>query len=142
MIVLDTNVVSEPMKRGGGNPAVLRWLDEQVADTLYLTTTSLSELLLGIETLPRGKRKAGLDAALSDLMATLFGTRILPFDQPAALAYAPLVARARSAGRAISVADGQIAAIAAVQGFAVATRDTAPFAAAAVPVINPWSEVG
>lgn len=142
MIVLDTNVVSEPMKRGGGSTVVLQWLDRQVADTLYLTTTSLSELLVGIATLPRGKRKAGLDAALGDLMATLFGPRILSFDQRAALAYAPLVARARKAGRAISVADGQIAAIAAAQGFTVATRDTAPFLAAGVPVIDPWNEGG
>jgi hypothetical protein len=141
MIVLDTNVVSEPMKPGG-SAAVLAWLDRQVADTLYLTATSLAELLVGIQTLPDGKRKAGLDAALTELMAGLFGPRILPFDQQAALAYAPLVGRARAAGRAISVADGQIAAIAAAHGFTVATRDTASFRAAGVPVINPWDESG
>jgi len=55
MIVLDTNVVSEPM-RPNGNPAVRAWLDRQVAETLYLTATSLSELLVGIEILPEGKR--------------------------------------------------------------------------------------
>jgi len=36
------------------------------------------------------------------------------------------------------MADGQIAAIAKVNGFAVATRDTSPFEAAGIPVINPW----
>ena len=55
MIILDTNVVSEPMKLNG-NPAVQTWLDQQAAETLYLTTTSLSELLVGIEMLPDGKR--------------------------------------------------------------------------------------
>ena len=139
MIVLDTNVVSEPMK-AGASTAVLAWLDQQVADTLYLTATSLAELLVGIQALPRGRRKDGLEAALTELMIGLFGPRILPFDQQAAMAYAPLVGRARAAGRAISVADGQIASIAAVHGFTVATRDTAPFLAAGVPVINPWEE--
>ena len=139
MIVLDTNVISEPMK-SSGNLAVQTWLDRQAAETLYLTATSLSELLVGIEILPDGKRKEGLDAALSELVVMLFGSRILPFDQQAAMAYAPLVRRARSAGRLISVADGQIAAIAAVHGFTIATRDTAPFVAAGVPVINPWEE--
>lgn len=139
MIVLDTNVVSEPMKRNG-NPAVQSWLDQQAAETLYLTTTSLSELLVGIEILPDSKRKKGLGAALSELLVILFGPRILPFDQQAALAYAPLVSRARAGGRLISVADGQIAAIAAVHEFTVATRDTAPFLAAGVPVINPWEK--
>lgn len=139
MIVLDTNVVSEPM-RPNGNAAVRAWLDRQVAETLYLTATSLSELLVGIEILPDGKRKEGLDTALSELLDMLFGSRILPFDRMAAIAYAPLVGRARAGGRPISVADGQIAAIAAVHGFTVATRDTAPFVAAGVPVINPWEE--
>jgi len=137
VIVLDTNVVSEPMK-ASGDPAVTAWLDRQVADTLYLTATSLSELLLGLELLPAGLRRTGLGSALAELLANLFGPRILPFDQPAARAYATLVGRARAAGQAVSVADGQIAATAAVRGFAVATRDTAPFAAAGVPVINPW----
>jgi len=137
MIVVDTNVVSEPMKTGG-NRAVQVWLDRQIAETLYLTATSLSELLVGIEILPVGKRKDGLGAALGDLLAGLFGGRILPFDQQAAVTYAAVVGRARTAGRAISVADGQIAAIAAAHGFTVATRDTAPFTSAGVPVVNPW----
>ena len=137
MIILDTNVVSEPM-RPNGNPLVPTWLDRQVAETLYLTATSLSELLVGIEILPDGKRKEGLGDALVELVVTLFGARILPFDQQAAMAYAPLVARARSNGRIIPVGDGQIAAIAAVNRFTVATRDTAPFEAAGISVVNPW----
>ena len=138
MIILDTNVVSEPMKPNG-NPAVQAWLDQQTAETLYLTTTSLSELLVGIEFLPEGKRKEGLDAALNNLLEQLFGSRILPFDSQAARAYAPLIGRAKTNGCAISVADGQIAAIASVHGFTVATRDTAPFIATGVPIINPWA---
>ena len=139
MIILDTNVVSEPMKPHG-EPAVQAWLDRQTAETLFLTATSFSELLVGIEILPDGKRKEGLDAMLIALMARLFESRILPFDQRAAMLYAPLVGRARSGGCLISVADGQIAAIAAAHGFTVATRDTAPFLAAGVPVINPWKK--
>lgn len=141
MIVLDTNVVSEPM-RALGSAAVLAWLDRQAAETLYLTATSLSELLVGLEVLPDGRRKSGLDRALADLIAELFGPRILPFDASAAEAYARLVGRARAAGRTIGVADGQIAAIAAAHGFVVATRDVAPFEAAGVPVVNPWEATG
>lgn len=139
MIILDTNVVSEPM-RPGGSEAVLAWLDRQAADTLYLTAINLAELLVGIMILPAGKRKRGLDAALTEVVSGLFGSRILPFDQAAAKAYALVVSRARTAGRAIGAADGQIAAIALVHGFTVATRDAAPFEAAGVPVIDPWAE--
>jgi len=137
MIVLDTNVVSEPMK-AQGNPAVTAWLDRQVADTLFFTATGLSELLVGSELLPAGKRRSGLDKALSELVIRLFGPRILPFNQQAASIYAKLFGRARAAGHAITFADGQIAAIAAAHGFTVATRDIVPFTAAGVPVINPW----
>lgn len=139
MIILDTNVVSEPMKVQG-NSRVRDWLDRQLADTLYVTTISLSELLVGIEILPPGKRKEGLDTRLKALIETLFGSRILSFDQPAAFAYVSLVSRARAKGVTLSVADAQIAAIATVHGFPVATRDTEPFVAAGVPVINPWEE--
>ena len=137
MIILATNVISEPMK-AKAKPAVQNWLDQQYAETLFVTTTSLAELLSGIEIMPAGKRKEGLAQALTDLLAMLFGPRILPFDQAVALAYAPLIGRARQRGRVIAVAAGQIAAIAAVQGFTVATRDTGPFVAAGVRVINPW----
>ena len=139
MIILDTNVLSEPMKPNS-NPVVQAWLDRQTAETLFLTATSLSELLVGIEILPDGKRKEGLAIALKALMAELFESRILSFNQQAALAYAPLISRARNSGCLISVADGQIAAIATVHGFTIATRDVAPFVAAGVPVINPWKQ--
>ena len=117
------------------------WLDEQIAETLYITSISISELLLGVELLPDGKRKEGLAVALSDLLVILFGDRVLPFGLQAATLYAARINKVRGAGRAISMADGQIAAIAAVHGFTVATRNTAPFVAAGVPVVNPW-EIG
>lgn len=139
MIILDTNVISEPMKPNN-NPAVTAWLDRQLAETLYLTATSFSELLVGIEILPDGKRKQELRTALRELIIKLFGPRILSFDQQAAIAYAPLIGRAKLKGQPISVADGQIAAIACVHGFTVATRDVAPFVAAGVPIINPWEQ--
>jgi toxin FitB len=138
MIILDTNVVSEPL-RAAANPYVQAWLDNQSAETLYLTATSLSELLIGIEVLPKGKRKVGLSAAVRDLIETLFGSRILPFDREAAITYGSLVGRARLAGKIVSVPDGQIAAIASLHGFTVATRDTDPFMILGIPVVNPWN---
>ncbi|NYF78160.1 type II toxin-antitoxin system VapC family toxin [Granulicella arctica] len=139
MIILDTNVVSEPMRAQGG-PAVQAWLDRQAAETLYLTATSLSELLVGIELIPTGKRREVLTASLNRLLERLFGPRILAFDKQAAVAYASVVERTRSSGYSISVADAQIAAIAEVSGFTVATRDTSPFEAAGTPIINPWTD--
>ena len=140
MIVLDTNVLSEPM-RADGNPVITAWLDRQIAETLYLTTVSLAELLLGIELMPLGMRRSRLEARIGEIIDAFGERRMLVFDARAARLFAVLVARARAAGHAIAVADGQIAAIAAAHGFSVATRHTAPFIAAGVPVIDPWTSV-
>jgi toxin FitB len=137
MIILDTNVVSEPM-RLRAKPAVAAWLDQQILETLYLTSVSLAELLAGVEILPAGRKKRELAAGLEELIDSLFGTRILPFDDKAAKAFAELIGKTRKSGLAISISDGQIAAIAKVHGFSVASRDTSPFAAAGISVIDPW----
>ncbi|MGH7060962.1 MAG: type II toxin-antitoxin system VapC family toxin [Stellaceae bacterium] len=138
MILLDTNVVSEPIRRHPDS-RVLDWLDAQVIESLYLSTVSLAELLLGAENLPVGRRRTALAAALEQKIADLFGDRILPFDVPAAEAYAKIVVGARSQGHAISIADGQIAGIAAANGLRIASRDELPFHAAGFVVINPWN---
>ncbi len=137
MIIVDTNIISETVKPGRSS-VVVNWIDAQIIETLYFTATSLSELRLGIESLPAGKRKEALRVDVNALIANFFASRILPFDREAALAYGGLVAAARAVGRAVSVTDGQIGAIASVHGFTIATRDTAPFIALGVPTINPW----
>ncbi len=138
MILLDTNVISEPLK-ATGNTGVLAWIDAQNIETLYLSTISLAELRFGIAALPEGKRRDTLHYSLEQRVLPLFAGRLLPFDDPASQAYAVLRARARIAGQAIAPADGYIAAIAATHGFAIATRDTSPFEAAGLIVINPWT---
>jgi toxin FitB len=53
--------------------------------------------------------------------------------------YASRVSGARERGITIGHADGQIGAIVAAQRAAtIATRDTSPFQAMRVDVINPW----
>lgn len=138
MIIVDTHVVSEPMKTKP-HPAVRTWLDRQAPETLFLTTINLAELLTGMAVLPAGKRRRGMQAAFEALLRETFESRILPFDEAAARAHSPLRAHARAQGRSVSVADGYIATIASVHGFAVATRDGQPFAAFGVAVIDPWT---
>ena len=139
LIVLDTNVVSEPL-RPAPDSAVLAWLDRQAVETLFLTTIGLAELRYGVAALPQGRRRQALADALDERILPLFGSRILPFDEAAAGAYAAIRANARHSGKVIAATDGYIAAIAAAKGFAVATRDISPFAAAGVPVVNPWAD--
>jgi len=82
MIVLDTNVVSEAMKPEP-NLAVHSWLNEQGAETPYLSSVTVAELLFGIGALPDGRRKKALTETLDGVLE-LFGDRLLPFDTGAA----------------------------------------------------------
>ena len=137
MIVLDTNVVSEPLK-STSDPAVTAWLDQQILETLFLTTISLAELRYGVAALPDGRRKKTLGKAIENQVVALFGSRLLGFDESAATVYAELRSRAKSAGITIGTADAYIAATAAANGFTVATRDVEPYQAAGLRVVNPW----
>lgn len=139
MILLDTNVMSEPL-RHSPEPRVIEWIDAQVMETLFLSAITVAELRAGVALLPTGKRRAGLQENLEKRVLPLFAGRVLPFDLACTQAYAALMAKARGAGLAVATADGYIAAIAAANGFAVATRDTSPFEAAGVTVINPWAQ--
>jgi toxin FitB len=137
MILLDTNVISEPLK-ASGDPKIVTWINAQNIETLYLSTIGLAELRFGIAVLPEGKRKDVLHSSLEQRVLPLFEGRILSFDIGASQAYATLRSKARAAGQAIASVDGYIAAIAMTHGLAVATRDTNPFIAAGLTVINPF----
>ena len=137
MILLDTNVVSEPLRQIP-EVRVIHWIDAQAMETLFLSAITVAELRAGVALLPAGKRRSGLHENLEKRVLPLFAGRVLPFDLACTQAYAGLMAEARTAGQTISTADGYIAAIAAANGFAVATRDIRPFEAAGVTVINPW----
>ena len=131
MILVDTNVISEPL-RPKPSSQVVAWLDHQPLETLFLSAITVAELRFGIAALPAGKRRTRLGEDFEQRVLPLFLGRILPFDLYATQAYAELMARARTAGRAI-------AATASANGLTVATRDTAPFAAAGVSFLDPWN---
>jgi len=137
MILLDTNVVSEPL-RPTPDARVIEWIDAQPLETLFLSAVTVAELRAGVALLPSGKRRISLQQNLEKRVLPLFAGRVLPFDLACTPAYAELTAKARTVGLAVATADGYIAAIAAANGFVVATRDTAPFEAAGVAVVNPW----
>ena len=51
MILVDTNVISETLRQQP-DPAVVRWMDAQSIETLYLSAVTVAELRYGIAVLP------------------------------------------------------------------------------------------
>jgi toxin FitB len=137
MIVLDTNVVSEPL-RPTPSAKVLEWMRSQPNAVLFTTTITEAELLYGIALLPQGKRRHSLESAVRQIFAVHLAGRILPFDSAAAREYADIAAMRLRSGRPISEADARIAAIARSRGAELATRNVADFDGCDVEVVNPW----
>lgn len=138
MILLDTNILSELM-RPTPEAAVEQWLADQPAASVFISAITEAELRYGLALMPRGKRRSALAVEVEDMLGEDFSGRILPFDSPAAVAFAEIAAERRQAGRPISQADAQIAAIARSRGAALATRNVADFEGCGVEIINPWS---
>ena len=144
MILLDTNVVSEPLRPHPAAP-VLAWLDAHF-EICAISTITILELEIGVQSLPAGRRRERLHGAVS-LAIERFGPRILSFDEQAARAAASLFALARSGGSplhqvSIKLADLQIAGIAAANECSLATRDVADFHGLGIDLIDPWSASG
>jgi toxin FitB len=136
MIVLDTNVLSEPLKLRP-DERVLAWLaslDEEAG----VTAISVGELLTGVRALPVGRRREGLLEAIEATLRT-FAASVLAYDEVAARDYARLQESRRGAGRPLAVEDGMIAAICVARGTRLATRNRSDFAGLGLDLVDPWS---
>ncbi|MBC7794191.1 MAG: type II toxin-antitoxin system VapC family toxin [Clostridia bacterium] len=138
MIVLDTNVVAEPL-RLKPDEVVIDWMNAQEPQTLYLTTINLAELLSGVLGMPAGKRRVALEQNLTRQIAKLFEGRVLSFDESAAEVFATVNAAAQRKGNTMSFADCAIAAIALARGFMIATRNVRDFRYTGLKILNPWA---
>ncbi len=137
MIILDTNVLSELM-RSAPEPAVVAWLDEQAAESIWLTSITVFEARMGLALLPSGKRRRALEDSFEQLLAQELEHRVLPFDAEAAAQAAVLGAARRQAGRVVDVRDTQIAGIAMARRATLATRNLKHFDDLRTPVLSPW----
>lgn len=137
MILLDTNIVSEPVKpRPDAN--VRNWIDAQPARSLFICAPVLAELHFGVQRLAFGARRDRLRSYIDYLENDLYRGRVLTFDAPAAAEYGRLVATRMSLGKPIQQMDAIIAAIACASGATLVTRDADDFARLGLQVVNPF----
>lgn len=139
MIVLDTNVISELMK---SHPSldVQAWFLDYGTQDLRTTTITQAEILVGIATLPAGRRRAALTGEAKRVFTGVFGRDILSFDARAAEHFADIHAARARRGRPITTFDCMIAAIARANGADVATRNLKHFEDCGVSLHDPWRE--
>ena len=136
MIFLDTNVISETLKRTP-DPAVTSWLARFDVE-LALSTVAIAEVAYGIEKIRPDQRSRRLERGLAEIRRH-FVDRIYPFTEHAALLYGVLMGERTRSGRPMSVPDAMIAAVARTHGAKLATRNLADFAGAGLELISPWA---
>ncbi|KZS65089.1 twitching motility protein PilT [Mycobacterium kansasii] len=137
MILLDTNVLSALM-RDTPDPAVVEWLDNQPAESIWTTSVTVFEIRIGIELLTPSRRRKRLDEIFSQLLDEDLDGRVQSFDLTAALAAGTIAATQQRIGRAVEIRDVQIAGIAASRHATLATRNTRHFDESGVDLVNPW----
>lgn len=137
MILIDTNIISEMMKPAP-DPKVITWIDQQNIMRLFISTITIAELAYGINVLPEGNRRNYLEKAFNSVVREAFEYRIFTFDEVAAHQYGIIMSKRKTIGKPMSMADGQIAAIARVHNCTVATRNIDDFSNSEVDLINPF----
>lgn len=139
MIVLDTNVVSELMRREP-DPRVMTWIARQPMAGVFTTTLTQAEIYYGLALLPEGRRRDDLLAAARAMFEVDLAGRVLPFDSDAASAYPGIAAGRKQDDKPISQVDAQIAAITRSRGARLATRNVRDFADCGITIVDPWAE--
>jgi len=137
MIVLDTNVISEFL-RERPDRNVVRWLDMQPRSSVWTTTVTVFELRSGLLSMPAGKRRTGLMAALEFVLNEKIQGRIAVFDVAAAERAAELEAAGKAKGRPVEARDTMIAGIVLANHATLATRNVRDFEGIGAAVVNPW----
>jgi hypothetical protein len=132
--LVDANVLSE-LTKPAPDPGVMAWLDAHHRD-IAIDPVILGELRFGILMLPKGKKRSDLERWFNTGVHRL---RCLAWDADTGLAWAELLARLRSAGKAMPINDSMIAATAIVHGLVVATRNRSDFVNAGVRIVDPFA---
>ena len=135
--LLDTNCVSE-LVRVKPDPRVLAWMEAAEETLLHLSVLTLGEIPKGLAALPQGRRRTRSEAWLEVDLRARFSGRILPVVAAVADRWGLLAARARRDGATLPIVDGLLAATALHHNLTMVSRNVSDFAAAQVPVLNPW----
>jgi predicted nucleic acid-binding protein len=137
VIILDTNVLGALM-RSVPDAAVVRWLDGQPAESVWITSITLFETRFGLALLPSGRRRQRLESEFDRLLREDLENRVLDFDSAAAAEAAALAAARQKSGRPVDMRVSQIAGIALARHAALATRNVRHFADLEISIVDPW----
>ncbi|MGE0664999.1 MAG: type II toxin-antitoxin system VapC family toxin [Sphingomonadales bacterium] len=135
--MLDTDVLSE-LLLVRPDALVSAWFEAQPVSTLHASSITVAEIVYGLRIMPQGQRRESLRTRFELFLREAFPNRVMGFDEHAARAYGDILGARRDMGRPMNIPDGQIAAIAQVNGLVLATRNVRDFENIGLELINPF----
>jgi len=137
MIILDTNVISELMRKEP-DLNVQKWINSQKPINLAVSTINIAEIQKGLKRLPQGKRREKLENNFNNFIKDAFSGRIFSFDEKAAYLFGDIAAKREKEGYHVDAVDIMISAICQSINAAIATRNVKDFEGCGIKMINPW----
>ncbi len=111
----------------------------QSGDTLFASDVTFAEVRIGIELMPDPARRSDVAQWLDRTLRPLFEGRVLSVTENVLLRWRLMMEGGRKKGHTFSEPDLLIAALAALAGLIVVSRDASEFVSAGVPVFDPWT---
>ena len=134
--LIDTCLISE-FKRSEPEPKVIRWLSDQIEESLYLSVITIGEIQRGISLLADSRKKTELENWLHSLIIRYDG-RVLGLDSEELIFWGDMVATLEKRGRVLPLMDSLIAATALSHDLTLVTRNETDFDGTGVRVLNIW----
>jgi predicted nucleic acid-binding protein len=138
--LVDTKIPSE-LTPETPDARVSAFLKNAGKESVFLSVMTIGEIGKGIDLLPVGKKRSGLQSWLEIDVHSWFAGRILPVTESIAERWGHLAAATKQRGIAMTVVNGVIAATALGHGLTLVTRNVRDFASLGVVLLNPWDAV-
>jgi toxin FitB len=136
--LLDTNVLSE-LRRPLCNPNVLQFIDTQPDRFLFTSDVNLAEIRFGIDKSADAEKRRQLTEWLATVLRPWFAGNLVDVNEDVLCIWRHIVENGRIRGYTFPEPDGLIGAVAKHHRLIVVSRDTAPFLAATLPVLDLWN---
>ncbi|NYF78840.1 type II toxin-antitoxin system VapC family toxin [Granulicella arctica] len=133
--LLDTDAISQ-ITKSKPHLGVVRWLNEQDEDDLFLSVATLLEIRVGVELADQGKKRDLLERWLVDVLPARFEDRIIPVERHVADLTGRIMARSRSEGWTMGSMDALIGATAMVNEMGLATLNRKHFERLGVELVE------
>lgn len=140
MTYLLTSEVLSDLASKNPNPGMIRWLESQPEESVYISVVTISEMSELMEKNLETTEKNRFSQWLKNDLLIRFSGRICEFSVAVSLKWGEVMNHCRSLGRALTMADSVNLAIALAYGHTIVARDIAIYEDTGAKTICPFEK--